>query len=229
MDNDVVYPRRIKSYVLREGRMTDGQRRAMKSRLERYGVPAGSDKIDLGQLFGREAPRIIEIGFGMGTSLIEMAKASPENDYLGIEVHRPGVGTLLRQVDELGLSNIRVACIDAVELLDHRIPETSLKAIHLFFPDPWHKKRHNKRRIVQPNFIASVSRLLCPKGQFHMATDWENYAHQMMRVMSASPNYRNCAGDLKFSERPDYRPLTKFELRGQRLGHGVWDLIFERM
>ncbi len=226
--DDVSYPRRIKSYVLREGRMTDGQRRAMAARLEKYGISDGPDKIDLNLLFGREAPRILEVGFGMGASLIEMAKVSPENDYLGVEVHRPGVGALLRQVDELELSNLRVACADAVELLEKRIPEASLDSVHLFFPDPWHKKRHNKRRIVQVDFVALVNRLLRPKGRFHMATDWEDYANQMMNVMSVAPDYINCAGERQFSERPDYRPLTKFELRGQRLGHGVWDLIFEK-
>ncbi len=225
---DVIYPRRIKSYVLREGRMTDGQRQAMAVRLEKYGIPDGSDKIDLSVLFGREAPRILEIGFGMGASLIEMAKTSPENDYLGVEVHRPGVGALLRQIDELGLNNLRVACTDAVELLEKRIPEASLDAVHLFFPDPWHKKRHNKRRIVQADFVALINRLLRPKGRFHMATDWEDYARQMMNVMSVAPGYINCSGDRQFSERPNYRPLTKFEVRGQRLGHGVWDLIFEK-
>ncbi len=225
----MTYPRRIKSYVLREGRMTDGQRRAMVARLGRYGIPDGLDRIDLGLLFGRKAPCILEIGFGMGGSLIEMAKASPEIDYLGVEVHRPGVGTLLRQIDELGLNNLRVACTDAVELLEKRIPENSLDAVHLFFPDPWHKKRHNKRRIVQPDFAVLISRLLRSKGRFHMATDWEDYANQMMDVMSAASGYINCAGDRQFSERPNYRPLTKFEIRGKLLGHGVWDLIFEKV
>ena len=226
---NVTYPRRIKSYVLREGRMTDGQHRAMAARLERYGIPDGSDRIDLGLLFGRKAPCTLEVGFGMGGSLIEMAKASPEIDYLGVEVHRPGVGALLRQIDELGLNNLRVACTDAVELLEKRIPESSLDAVHLFFPDPWHKKRHNKRRIVQPDFAVLVNRLLRSKGRFHMATDWEDYANQMMDVMSAASGYINCAGDRQFSERPNYRPLTKFEIRGRLLGHGVWDLIFEKV
>ncbi len=209
--------------------MTEGQRKAMEANLDKYGVPDGCDKIDLSRLFGRKSSRVIvEIGFGMGGSLVEMARTSPESDFLGIEVHRPGVGALLRQVDSLGLSNVRVACGDAVELLEKRIPEMSLDAVHLFFPDPWHKKRHNKRRIVQPGFVSLINRLLRPGGSFHMATDWEDYANHMMDVMTAAPGYVNSAGHRKFSPRLD-RPLTKFELRGRRLGHGVWDLVFERV
>ncbi|MCW9024264.1 MAG: tRNA (guanosine(46)-N7)-methyltransferase TrmB [Gammaproteobacteria bacterium] len=220
--------RRIRSFVRREGRLTRGQQRALDTLLTEFGIRLEQGAIDLDVLFGRSAPRILEIGFGNGVSLAEMAAAHPEQDYLGIEVHRPGVGNLLLQIENQGLKNIRVSCDDAVEVLKQQIPEASLDAVYLFFPDPWHKKRHHKRRIVQPDFVRLVREKLKTGGKFHLATDWENYAQHMMKVLSAAEGFENTAGEQAFVPRPDYRPLTKFEQRGHRLGHGVWDLIFFR-
>lgn len=219
--------RKIRSFVRREGRITKGQQRALDELLPRFGAP-GDGLLDLNKLFGREAPRILEIGFGNGETLAVMAQASPQYDYLGIEVHRPGVGNLLLQVEKLQLSNVRVICDDAVEVLNERIPDLSLDAVHIFFPDPWHKKKHHKRRLVRPGFIKLLTRKLKTGGVIHLATDWEDYAMHMMQVMSQAEGFVNQAGTGHFSERPDYRPLTKFEQRGQRLGHGVWDLLFKK-
>jgi tRNA (guanine-N7-)-methyltransferase len=172
---------------------------------------------------------VLEIGFGMGDSLLQMARQMPEKNYIGIEVHRPGVGRLLNNARTEGLTNIRVYAEDAVEVLAQCIPDGSLDCLQLFFPDPWHKKKHNKRRILQPAFAQTVRSKLKIGGQFHMATDWENYAEQMMEVMSVAEGYRNSAGAGEFSPQPDFRPVTKFQNRGEKLGHGVWDLIFERI
>ena len=172
---------------------------------------------------------ILEIGFGTGSSLAEMAKNHPQNDYLGIEVHRPGVGNLLLQIEKEGITNIRVMCEDAVEVLEKNIPDQSLDAVYLFFADPWHKKKHHKRRIVQPNFVRLVNCKLKTGGIFHMATDWENYAEHMLEVMNRTEGFENTATSGDYRQRPDYRPLTKFEQRGRRLGHGVWDLIFKKI
>lgn len=218
--------RPIRSFVRREGRMTPGQKRALEVLWPKYGIDPGAGPLDLDAQFGRSAPRYVEIGFGMGSSLLEMAAAHPENDYLGIEVHRPGVGTLLINVEKQDIDNLRVICADAVEVLKNTIPDHSLDGINLFFPDPWHKKKHHKRRILQPAFVSLIAEKLKPGGCFHMATDWEEYAQQMMEVMNQAPGFRNLAGDNQFSERGE-RPLTKYEQRGQRLGHGVWDLVFE--
>ncbi|MCW8902861.1 tRNA (guanosine(46)-N7)-methyltransferase TrmB, partial [Sedimenticola sp.] len=180
-------------------------------------------------LFGNDRPVFLEIGFGNGESLASMAQAHPEHNYLGIEVHGPGVGHLLIRIETLGLENIRILRHDAIEVLKHCIPTNSLQGLFLFFPDPWHKKRHHKRRILNPDFVTELGRVIRPGGFFHAATDWEDYALQMMAVLSAADTlFENSAGAGQYTPRPDYRPLTKFEQRGHRLGHGVWDLIFIR-
>lgn len=223
------YFRRIRSFVRREGRLTPGQQRAMDELFPRFGIPAGEQPLDFDAIFGRHAPRILEIGFGNGESLAEIARNHPQNDYLGIEVHRPGVGRLLLLIEELGLENLRVMSEDAVEILERQIPDESLDALYLFFPDPWHKKRHHKRRQVQPAWAQLVRRRLKPGGRLHLATDWQDYAEHMLAVMNAAEGFRNTSPTGDYVPRPDYRPETKFERRGQRLGHGVWDLIFERL
>ncbi len=220
---------RIKSFALRQGRLSQGQQKAIDEFWPVFGLDLNNKLLDFTATFGREAPTIVEIGFGMGTSLAAMAEANPQNNYIGIEVHRPGIGALLKLLGEKGLTNVRVYNEDAIEVLAQCIPKASLAGLYLFFPDPWHKKRHNKRRILQPEFAQTVASHLVLGGHFHMATDWEHYAEQMMEVMSDAPNYRNTVGDQAYTPRPDYRPLTKFEQRGHRLGHGVWDLIFERV
>lgn len=221
--------RRIKSFVLRQGRLTKSQQKALDDLWPTLGLEIEQGMLDFNEVFGREAPTIVEIGFGMGTSLAEMAQTNPQNNYIGIEVHKPGVGALLKLVDEKGLTNVRVFNDDAIEILAKCIPQNSLSGVYLFFPDPWHKKRHHKRRIVQPEFAATVAKHLQVGGHFHMATDWENYAQHMMEIMSAAPDYQNTSGENNYTPRPDYRPLTKFEQRGHRLGHGVWDLIFAKI
>ncbi len=220
---------RIRSFALRQGRLSQAQQNATDELWPIYGLELQDKLIDLTAVFGRDAPTIIEIGFGMGTSLAAMAEANPDQNYIGIEVHRPGIGALLKLIGEKSLTNVRVYNDDAIEVLARCIPKASLAGLYLFFPDPWHKKRHNKRRILQAGFAQTVASHLKPGGHFHMATDWEHYAEQMMEVMSEAPNYRNTAGEKAYTPRPDYRPLTKFEQRGHRLGHGVWDLIFERV
>lgn len=219
---------RIKSFVLRQGRMSKGQQAAIDRIWPQYGLEADAGLLDLTQVFGRDAPTYVEIGFGMGSSLAQMAQDNPQNNYIGIEVHRPGVGALCKLIEEKNLTNIRIFNHDAVEILEKQIPQNSLSGVYLFFPDPWHKARHKKRRIVQPHFVAKLAEHLVEGGEFHMATDWEDYAEHMMEVMSAAPDYTNAAGEAQFTPRPDYRPLTKFEQRGHRLGHGVWDLIFKK-
>ncbi len=221
--------RRVRSFVVRAGRMTEGQQRSLDQNWPRYGLELADGRLDYAEVFGREAPVVLEIGFGMGDSLIEMARQAPEKDFIGIEVHPPGVGRLLARAAEEGLSNIRVYCDDAIEVLERCIPDASLDTLQLFFPDPWPKKRHHKRRIVQPEFAQKIRQKLTIGGCFHMATDWENYAEHMMEVMSAADGYRNAAGTGQYSPQPQWRPVTKFQSRGERLGHGVWDLIFERV
>lgn len=227
--NKKINLRRIRSFVRREGRLTKGQQRALDELFPRYGISLQQGKLEFDVLFGREAFRVLEIGFGNGASLAEMAVNHPENDYLGIEVHRPGVGNLLLQIEKQGLNNIRVSNDDAVEVLEIQIPDASLDAVYLFFPDPWHKKKHHKRRIVQTAFVQLLRRKLKTGGIFHMATDWENYAEHMLEVMSEAVGYENMAGEGNYIARPEYRPLTKFEQRGHRLGHGVWDLVFKKI
>ena len=219
--------RKIRSFVRREGRMTRAQHGALE-RLRTSYLIGGNDLQDLDGVFGRRASRVLEIGFGMGDALAVMAKANPFCDYLGVEVHRPGVGSLLLKLEKDAIANVRIICADAVEVLQYQLPDTSLDGVHLFFPDPWPKKRHHKRRIVQGDFAELVRRKLVPSGIFHMATDWEDYARQMLEVMEAAPGYMNAAGIGEFAPRPPERPLTKFEKRGQHLGHDVWDLVFIR-
>ncbi|MEN8206339.1 MAG: tRNA (guanosine(46)-N7)-methyltransferase TrmB [Pseudomonadota bacterium] len=220
--------RNIRSFVRREGRITAGQQRALQDLWPRYGLAADTP-LDLATIFGRNAPCTLEIGFGNGDALATMAGQQPDTDYIGIEVHRPGVGRLLQQLAERKLTNVRVMREDAVQILQTCFPDNSLDHLLLFFPDPWHKKRHHKRRIVQPGFIELLARKIKSGGILHMATDWEDYAGHMLEVMEQSPTFRNCAGSGNYSPRPDYRPVTKFEQRGQRLGHGVWDLLFKRI
>ncbi len=219
--------RRIRSFVRREGRLTKGQERALLELWPVMGVEYRDEMLDLNQLFGRDAPIVLEIGFGMGKSLVEMAAAAPETNFIGIEVHRPGVGACLSSAQDAGITNLRLFCHDAVEVLGQMIPDQSIDTLQLFFPDPWHKARHHKRRIVQPAFVQMLRPKLKIGGVFHMATDWENYAEHMLEVMNAAEGFVNTVeGD--YAPRPDSRPLTKFEQRGHRLGHGVWDLLFAR-
>jgi len=218
--------RHIKSFVLRQGRLSKAQQKALDTQWPQYGIDFKAEKLNFETLFGRQAPTYLEIGFGMGQSLAEMAQARPEHNFIGIEVHRPGVGALLKTLAEQQIQNIRIINHDAIEVLAQMIPNESLAGVYLFFPDPWHKKRHHKRRLVQPHFVAEVARKLKPQGIFHLATDWQDYAHHMMQVMTESPDFKNTQPQNQFTPRPENRPLTKFENRGQRLGHGVWDLIF---
>jgi tRNA (guanine-N7-)-methyltransferase len=220
--------RRVRSYVVRAGRMTEGQERNYRELWPQYGLELSDGRLDYAQCFGREAPVVLEIGFGMGDSLIEMARHMPEKNFIGIEVHPPGVGRLLGRIEEEKLTNIRVFCDDAIEVLSRCIPDASLDTLQLFFPDPWPKKRHHKRRIVQTEFAQSLREKLKLGGQFHMATDWEPYAEHMMEVMSAAEGYENAAGAGVYAPQPEWRPVTKFQKRGENLGHGVWDLIFTR-
>jgi tRNA (guanine-N7-)-methyltransferase len=220
--------RAIRSFVVRAGRMTVAQERAWTELWPRYGIETGAAPIDLAAVFGREAPRTLEIGFGNGESLVALAAAHPERDYLGIEVHRPGVGHLMLRVEERGLSNVRAICRDAVEVLQQCLAPDTLDEVLLYFPDPWPKKRHHKRRIVQPEFVALVASRLRPGAVLRMATDWEPYAAHMLEVASGCAALRNESPDGTFVARPDSRPVTKFERRGHRLGHGVWDLAFRR-
>lgn len=220
--------RRVRSFVLREGRLTAGQQRALDTLWPRYGLERQQGVLDSGAMFGRQAPLVLEIGYGMGQSLLEMAHQAPDTDFIGIEVHRPGVGALLMGIEEQGLGNLRSYCDDAVDILRLCIPDASLDRLQLYFPDPWHKKKHHKRRIVQPEWVSLVRQKLAPGGILHMATDWEDYAEHMMTVMNSARGWTNLAGPGQFSERPAWRPETKFERRGARLGHGVWDLLFSR-
>lgn len=213
----------------REGRLTTGQQRALDTVLPRLGLDTHHGVIDLDAVFGRSAPRTLEIGFGDGESLAELARRHPERDYIGIEVHRPGIGHLLNIADSEGLTNLRVFDTDAVDVLEKAIGDDALDEVLLFFPDPWHKKRHHKRRIVRPEFVDLLHRKLHPGGHFHLATDWEDYAEHMLAMMSAHPGFANLSGEGNFAPRPEQRPVTKFERRGQRLGHGVWDMLFERL
>ncbi|WP_022940889.1 tRNA (guanosine(46)-N7)-methyltransferase TrmB [Psychromonas hadalis] len=221
------YMRKIRSFVKREGRMTNRQQTAIDTLWESMGIDYKEEMLDFVAIFGRDAPVVLEVGFGMGKSLIEMALKAPEKNFIGIEVHGPGVGACLADAGEAGLTNLRVINHDAVEVLAHMLPEKSLATFQLYFPDPWHKARHNKRRIVNETFIDNMRKKLVIGGVIHMATDWQPYAEHMLEVMNATSDFENTAeGD--YAPRPDWRPLTKFENRGQRLGHGVWDLLFTR-
>lgn len=216
----------IKSFVRRAGRMSEAQQRYYAEMMPKIGLPYAPQNLDLAAVFGRSAPKILEIGFGMGETTAKIADACRDNDYLGVEVHVPGVGALCKQVAERGLANLRICQHDAVEVVRDMLPEASLDGIHVFFPDPWHKARHNKRRLIQPPFVALLVSRLKAGGYLHCATDWEDYALQMLDVLTEEPSLANTAEG--FAPRPDYRPLTKFENRGLRLGHGVWDVIFRK-
>ena len=226
--NEGKYIRKVRSFVKREGRLTKGQAAAIEKCWSSMGLEHSQGLLDFSQVFGNDNDVVLEIGFGMGKSLVEMAKNAPHLNFIGIEVHRPGVGACLMEADEAGLTNLRVFEHDAVEVLADCIADDSLTTMQLFFPDPWHKKRHHKRRIVQPEFVESLRQKLKIGGVFHMATDWENYAEHMLEVMTAAPGYENISETQDYVPRPDNRPLTKFEQRGHRLGHGVWDLMFKR-
>ncbi len=223
------YMREIRSFVLRAGRVTKGQQQALDSHWPIWGLTLEHGMLDMQQVFGRQAPLVLEIGFGMGQSLVEQAKANPDMDFIGIEVHTPGVGACLKSAIEAGVDNIRIFHEDAIKVLQQCIPDGSLARMQLFFPDPWHKKKHHKRRIVQPQFAETIRQKLQQGGIFHMATDWENYAEHMLEVMSVAPGYRNLSETNDYVPKPDFRPNTKFEARGERLGHGVWDLMFEKV
>ena len=220
--------RRIRSFVRREGRLTAGQQKALDDLWPRFGLPADVE-LNAAHTFGRSAPLTLEIGFGNGNSLARMAADDPQSDFIGIEVHRPGVGHLLIELEEQALGNVRIYCHDAVEVLDRCIPDACLDRVLLFFPDPWPKRKHHKRRILQPAFVDRIARKLKTGGRFHMATDWEPYAEHMLKVMQSTTDFVNCNNAGDYSERPGYRPVTRFERRGQRLGHGVRDLVYQRV
>ena len=218
--------RAIRSYVLRAGRMGSGQARALAELGPRFMLPFQSTPLDAVAAFGRRAPLVVEIGFGMGQATAQIAALRPDTDFIGIEVHAPGVGALLQRIDEASLGNLRLVQHDAVAVLEQMIAPASLAGVHVFFPDPWHKKKHHKRRLIQPGFAALIASRLVPGGRLHCATDWQPYAEQMLAVLAAEPLLVNtCAG---YAPRPEVRPLTKFEQRGLHLGHGVWDLVFTR-
>ncbi|WP_293267545.1 tRNA (guanosine(46)-N7)-methyltransferase TrmB [Neptunomonas sp.] len=228
MTEEKKHMRTVRSFVKRAGRTTEGQEKALEEVWPVMGLEIKNGSVNFTEVFGREAPVVLEIGFGMGDSLLEMASREPSKNFVGIEVHSPGVGRLLSNANEEGLTNIRVYAEDAVEVFKQCVPDNSLDTLQLFFPDPWHKKRHHKRRIVQPDFAQSIRKKLKVGGYFHMATDWENYAEHMMEVMSAAEGYKNKMGDGQYSPQPEWRPVTKFQRRGERLGHGIWDLMFEK-
>jgi tRNA (guanine-N7-)-methyltransferase len=219
--------RPIRSFVLRQGRVSNAQQRAHDNLLPVYGIPYARQLLDLDAVFGRRAPKILEIGFGMGETTAVIAASHPENDYLGIEVHTPGVGSLLKEIGEQQLTNVRIIQHDAVEVLANMIAPASFDGAHIFFPDPWPKKRHHKRRLIQPPLVSLLAGRLKPGAYLHAATDWQEYAEQILAVFAQEPLLKNTADG--FAPRPDYRPQTKFETRGLKLGHGVWDIIFRRV
>jgi len=228
---DTEHPhRRIRSFVRRAGRTTDAQARAYADFGPQYLIPYRPAPLDFAQAFGREAPTVLEIGFGMGEATAHIARVRPGDNFLCCEVHEPGVGALLKRAGEQALANIRIVAHDAVEVLQHMIPPGSLAGVHVFFPDPWHKKRHHKRRLIQPGFVHQLAEHLAPGGYLHCATDWQPYAEQMVEVLAGEPLLANTAASDAggFASKPDYRPLTKFENRGIKLGHGVWDVVFTR-
>jgi len=221
--------RRIRSFVKRDGRMTEGQRRAFEELWPQVGLAKEEGVADFDKIFGRKAPRILEIGFGSGQSLLETAKANPESDFIGIETYLPGIGALILGVEIEGLQNLRVYYADAVEVLQQCIPAESLSGIQLFFPDPWPKRKHHKRRLIQPEFIKLVTEKLQKEGVLHLATDWEHYGKQMMQVLSGEHSLKNLAGNLQFAERSKQRPIvTKFEQRGLKCDRVIWELQFAR-
>ncbi len=219
--------RPIRSFVLRQGRVSNAQQRAHSALLPKFGIPYAANPLHLDRVFGRSAPKLLEIGFGMGETTATLAAQHPDTDYLGIEVHTPGVGSLLKRIAELDLANVRIIQHDAVEVLRDMIAPAALDAVHVFFPDPWPKKRHHKRRLVQPEFIGLLVERMKPGAYLHVATDWQEYAEQILDVLRREPRLANTAQD--YAPRPAYRPQTKFETRGLKLGHGVWDIIFRRV
>ena len=221
--------RPIKSFVVRSGRMTQGQQNSWDDFWPEMGLELSTAPEDCRTAFKAPQPLVLEIGFGMGASLCDMANNAPHENYIGVEVHRPGVGALLMKAGDLELNNLKAFCADANEVLKTCIQDESLARLQLYFPDPWHKTKHNKRRLVQESFVQRIRPKLEIGGVFHMATDWEPYAKHMMRVMEATAGFRNVSGAGNYAARPEYRPLTKFEVRGQKLGHGVWDLLYERV
>ena len=226
--SELPYQRRIRSFVLRQGRLTKGQERALETAWPQFGIEYAELPLDLAQTFGRqESSKILEIGFGMGDATAKIAQTLPDSDFLAVEVHTPGVGSLLKLMQEGEISNIRIIQHDAVEVLQNMLTDASLDGVHIFFPDPWHKKRHHKRRLIQAEFV----KLLCSKlkagAYIHVATDWQEYAEWVLEVLRAEPQLQNTADD--YADKPEYRPLTKFENRGLKLGHGVWDLVFKRL
>jgi tRNA (guanine-N7-)-methyltransferase len=220
-------PKAIRSFVIRAGRMTDGQRGAFDAHWPHYGLSLFGGQLDSRTVFGNDHPLVVEVGFGMGDSLLAMAKAEPELNFVGVEVHPPGVGRLINNAAKEGVNNLRVYMADAKDVLTDCIADGSLARFQLYFPDPWHKKKHHKRRIVQADFIALIARKLQPGGLLHMATDWQEYAEHMLEVVHAEPLLVNTVEN--FAPRPEFRPITKFETRGERLGHGVWDLLLRRV
>ena len=216
----------MRSFVLRAGRMGSGQVRALQTLGPQFLLPYAPALVDWDAQFGRQAPRVLEIGFGMGQATALIAAARPDVDFIGVEVHQPGVGALLREIGLQDLRNLRLVQHDAVDVLQQMVAPASLAGLHIYFPDPWHKKRHNKRRLIQPAFVAKLVRTLASGAYLHCATDWQPYAEQMLEVLSAEPTLVNTAAG--YAPKPDWRPLTKFEQRGLQLGHGVWDLLFTR-
>jgi len=223
------YPHRtIRSFVLRTGRTTAGQAKAFETQGPQYLLPYAPGLCSFEAIFNRTAPTVLEIGFGMGEATAQIASSMPDSNFLCCEVHTPGVGALLKRIEEQGLTNVRILQHDAVEVIDHMLAPGSLDGVHIFFPDPWHKKKHNKRRLIQAPLIARLAERLKPGGYLHCATDWQPYAEQILEVLSAEPTLANTSAD-GYAPKPDYRPLTKFENRGMKLGHGVWDVVFKRV
>ena len=224
----VEFAKRIKSFVVRKGRISPAHRELFGEHFAKWGLKHENGSLDYSKEFGNDNPVVLEIGFGMGKSLVEMCQANPNLNYIGIEVHTPGVAKVLRDAADNGVENLRVFENDAIDVLADNIPDASLETMQLYFPDPWHKKRHNKRRILTPEFAQTIRGKLKTGGTFHMATDWQHYAEQMLEVMEEAPGYDNVAGKGEYHPRPDFRPLTKFEVRGENKGHGVWDLIYKK-
>ena len=222
------HPRRIRSFVLREGRMTPAQQRAFDEHWARYGLDYQGDARDLSAVFRRSAPRVLEIGFGNGEALAWASEHDLARDFIGVEVHGPGVGRLMNALAERNASNVRIYKHDAVEVLQHEIAPGALAEARIWFPDPWHKKRHNKRRLVQPEFVALLASRMAPDGLLHLATDWQPYAEHMLETMEAAPDWYNALGPAQYAEKPAWRIETHFERRGLKLGHGVWDLLYRR-
>ncbi|MCE5234229.1 MAG: tRNA (guanosine(46)-N7)-methyltransferase TrmB [Mizugakiibacter sp.] len=228
MDSPEIHARRIRSFVLREGRITPAQQRAFDAHWARYGLDYAGAPRDFDAVFGRHAPRVLEIGFGNGEALAWAAAHDPARDFIGIEVHGPGVGRLMNTLAAQGSDNVRIYKHDAVEVLEHEIAPRALAEVRIWFPDPWPKKRHHKRRLIQPGFVALLASRVAPGGLLHLATDWADYAAHMQEVLETAPGWRNRLGTGRYAERPAWRIETHFERRGVRLGHGVWDLLYER-